>query len=152
MARILVFFVMILQCLVVSVSFADQRDNPKEQAMSDALDLWREGRFEQLYDRLSHRSGLTRENFASQMRDSGIRPSCCFQKLSEFRVISEKRTTAKVFAKIGMEGSAANDTRSREFTLDHEEGMWKMRLTDIRKLAGVGAKKHKKAVKVKNYH
>jgi hypothetical protein len=133
--------------------YADQRNDPREQTLSDTLDLWREGRFEQMYERLSHRTGLTREQFVNQMRDAGVRPSCCFQKLTEFRVINDKRTTSKVFARIGMEGAtAANESRSREFTLDHEEGIWKMRLADIKAMAGLTAKKSRKASTKKYYH
>lgn len=135
------FLSLILLCCV-SVAAADQRNDPREQALSDALDLWREGRFEQLYDSLSHRTGLTRERFVQTMKDAEIKPACCFHKLNDFRLISEKLTTAKVFAKLGMEGSPGTDeSQSREFTLDHEEGRWKMRMADIKKLAGIKKKK-----------
>jgi hypothetical protein len=34
-----------------------------EQSMSDTLDLWREGRYEQLYERLAHRDKTSKEQF-----------------------------------------------------------------------------------------
>ncbi len=37
-----------------------------EQAMSDTLDLWREGRYEQLYDHLAHRGKTSREQFVKK--------------------------------------------------------------------------------------
>lgn len=123
-------------------AWADQRSDPREQALSDALDLWREGRFEQLYDSLSHRSALTRERFVQAMQDNDLRPACCFTKLRDFRLITENRTTAKVYARIGMEGGPGSDgAKSREFTLDHEEGRWKMRLNDLKTLAGIKSTK-----------
>ena len=138
------FLSVILLCFV-SVAAADQRNDPREQAMSDILDVWRNGRFEQLYDSLSHRSGMTRERFADLMRTTATRPACCHQKLNDFRLISEKRTTAKVYAKLGMEGGPGVDSsQSREFTMDHEEGRWKMRMTDIKALAGQSGKKKMK--------
>ena len=145
MFRSFLLFFLVITFAFTSLSSADQRTDPREQALSDSLDLWREGRFEQLYDSLSRRSGMTRERFVHTMKDAGIKPACCFNKLNNFRLISEKRTTAKVFARLGMEGSpGVDDSQSREFTLDHEEGRWKMRMTDIKVLAAQPGHKKKK--------
>jgi len=116
-----------------------------EQAMSDTLDLWREGRYEQLYEHLAHRGKTSREQFVRKMRDTTIRPACCFQKLENFKVLNEKRTEATVYARVGLEGSAnATDSSTREFKLTHEEQIWKMQLADILSIAGVtGKKKHR---------
>jgi hypothetical protein len=116
-----------------------------EQAMSDTLDLWREGRYEQLYDHLAHRGKTSREQFVKKMRDTSIRPACCFQKLENFRVLNEKRTEATVYAKVGLDGSAnASESSTREFKMTHEENVWKMQLADIFSIAGVtGKKKHR---------
>ena len=134
------FRVLVCCCLLLCAvpAWADQRSDPREQALADALDLWREGRFEQLYDSLSHRSGMTRERFAQTMRDAARRPACCFTKLRDFRLIEERKTTAKVFARVGMEGGygSSDATQSREFTLDHEENRWKPRLSEIKALSG----------------
>lgn len=136
----LFFFVITIAC--ASVVTAGQYQDPREQALSDTLDLWREGRFEQLYDALSHRSSMTRERFVLLLKDASVRPACCHNKLNNFKLINEKVTTAKVFARLGMEGTVGTDSsQSREFTLDHEEGRWKMRLTDIKALAGHKKKK-----------
>jgi hypothetical protein len=152
MSRLFFLFLLVITIAFTSICSAEQRNDPREQALSDALDLWREGRFEQLYDSLSHRNGMTRERFAQAMKDADIKPACCFNKLNDFRLISEKRTTAKVFARLGMEGAPGIDgSQSREFTLDHEDGRWKMRMTDVKNLAG--AKKKKSHVtRVKKYY
>ncbi|CAH2032149.1 hypothetical protein [Trichlorobacter ammonificans] len=143
---ILLFF--LVCCLVFpfpAASAAATPLDPREEAMAATLDVWRDGRFEQLYDLLSHRSGMTRERFVRLLRETDIRPACCFTKLRDFRVVNEKRTTAKVFARVGMEGgSSAENSHSREFTLDHEEGRWKMRLSDIKSLAGGTGSKRKR--------
>lgn len=145
MLPILCRFLMICSLLLCAVPvMADQRNDPREQALSDTLDLWREGRYEQLYDSLSRRSGMTRERFVHAMRDTTPRPACCFTKLRDFRLIEERRTTAKVFARIGMEGgSGVDSTKSREFTLDHEEQRWKVRLSDLKALSGLTKTRHK---------
>lgn len=145
MSRLLLSILCLFVFLICSPAVADQRSDPREQALSDALDLWREGRYEQLYERLARRSSMSREQFDERMRDAAVRPACCYQKLTGFRVISEHRTTSKVFARIGMEGGPGPDAvQSREFVLDHEEGRWKVRLSDIRSMAALSRAKKKK--------
>jgi hypothetical protein len=116
-----------------------------EQSMSDTLDLWREGRYEQLYEHLAHRGKTSREQFVKKMRDTTIRPACCFQKLENFRVLNEKRTEATVYAKVGLEGTPnVAESSTREFKLTHEEQIWKMQLADVFSIAGTkGRKKHR---------
>jgi len=144
MPRLLILVLMAVSVFSASASFADQRTDPREQALSDALDFWREGRFGQLYDSLSNRSGMTRERFINVLQDASVRPACCHKKLNEFRLLSEKKTIAKVYAKLGMEGTSGTDSsQSREFALDYEEGRWKMRMGDIKALAGQARLKKK---------
>jgi hypothetical protein len=115
-----------------------------EQSMSDTLDLWHEGRYEQLYGHLAHRGKTSREQFVTVMRDTAIRPACCFQKLENFKVLSEKRTEATVYAKVGLEGTpGAAESCTREFKLTHEEQIWKMQLADVLSIAGATGKKKK---------
>src|SRR5664279_4849162 len=113
--------------------------------MSDTLDMWREGRYEQLYEQLAHRGKKSREQFIKIMRDTSVRPVCCFQKLENFRVLNEKRTEATVYAKVGLEGTPnAAESCTREFKLTHEEQIWKMQLADVLSIAGAtGKKKHR---------
>lgn len=145
MSRLSLFVVITLLCLCATFAAADYRIDPREQALSDTLDLWREGRFEQLYDRLSHRNSISRERFSALMRDTSVRPACCHHKLNEFRLIIEKQTTATVYARIGLEGGPGSEqSRSKEFTLDHQEGRWKVRLADIKSLSGMTGKVTKK--------
>lgn len=145
MSRLLLSVIIALLCFCTTFAAADYRTDPREQALSDTLDLWREGRFEQLYNGLSHRNRISRERFAVLMRESTVRPACCHHKLNSFRLITEKQTTATVYAQVGLEGVSGSDTRhSKEFTLDHQEGRWKVRLADIKSLAGMTGKTLKK--------
>jgi hypothetical protein len=116
-----------------------------EKSMSETLDLWREGSYEQLYERLAHRGRTSREQFVNKMRNTTIRPACCFQKLENFRVLNEKRTEATVYARVGLEGTAnASESSTREFKLTHEEQVWKMQLADVLSISGAsGKKKHR---------
>lgn len=133
----------------MSPVFAETAPSILEQSVSNALDLWREGSYEQLFEQLSHRGKTSREHFAARMREATIRPACCWQKMENFRVLNEKRTEATVYVKVGLEGPpGTKESCTRDFKLSNEGGMWKMQLNDIFSLAGVSGKKksgsHKK--------
>ena len=126
----------------MSSAFAETPASVLEQSVSDTLDLWREGRYEQLYEQLSHRGKTSREQFVARMRNSARRPACCWQKMENFRVLNEKRTEATVHVKIGMEGTPSPvESSTRDFKLSHDSQTWKMRLNDVLDLAGVSGKK-----------
>lgn len=128
--------------LGMSSAFAETPTSVLEQSVSDTLDLWREGRYEQLYDQLSHRGKTSREQFVARMRNSARRPACCWQKMENFKVLNEKRTEATVHVKIGLEGTPSPvESSSRDFKLSHDSQTWKMRLNDVLDLAGVSGKK-----------
>ena len=142
--RTAILFILLLSLLLSGVSSADAETAASvlEQSMSETLDLWREGRYEQLYERLSHRGKTSREQFVARMRDSARRPACCWQKMENFRVLNEKRTEATVHVKIGLEGTPSPvQSATRDFKLSHDSQIWKMRLTDVFDLAGAGTKK-----------
>jgi hypothetical protein len=119
-----------------------------EQSMSETLDLWRDGRFEQLFDRLANRGKTSRESFIKKMHNTKVRPACCWQKMENFKVLNEKRTEATVYVRVGLE-STPNETESttREFKLTNEGGVWKMQLSDVFSIAGVTAKKARHGAK-----
>ncbi len=152
-SRLIIFpllLLSILPCLSLP-SVADTPSQELEQAMSDTLDLWREGRFEQVYERLAHRGKISKEQFVRRMAETSIRPACCWRKMEGFSVLSEKRTEAVVYAKVGLEGTPSPvESSTREFKLSHVGGAWKMQLSDITGLAGAAAKKHKYSTRKKN--
>lgn len=124
-----------------------------EKSMSDTLDIWREGRYEQLFEQLAHRGKTSRESFVKKMHESSTRPACCWQKMENFKVLNEKRTEATVYVKIGLEGSPNSvESTTREFKMTHMDGVWKMQLADVLSVAGVTGKKNgtKRNAKVKS--
>lgn len=136
---------------------ASEAASPLEQSMSDTLDVWREGRYEQLFDQLAHRGKTSREMFVKKMSASTTRPACCWQKMENFRILNEKRTEATVYARIGLDSaSGESESTTREFKLTHQEGVWKMQLADVLAVAGVtGNKKNsakRRSSKVSAYH
>lgn len=119
-----------------------EAEDPLEKAMSDTLDTWRDGRYEQLFEQLAHRGKTSKEAFVKKMQGSTIRPACCWQKMENFKVLNEKRTEATVYVKIGLEGTpGAADSTTREFKMTHQDGDWKMQLADVLAIAGVTGKK-----------
>ncbi|HEY3309851.1 MAG TPA: hypothetical protein VGJ93_15470 [Desulfuromonadaceae bacterium] len=142
------YFLLILLVVIhlsgVSNANAATAATTLEQSLSQTLDLWREGQYEQLYERLSHRGRTSREQFVSRMREAARRPACCWQKIENFRVLNEKRTEATVYAKIGLEGTPSPvESCTREFKLSHDANEWKVQLSDIFYLAGITSKKSK---------
>ena len=103
-----------------------------------------------MYEHLAHRGKTSREQFVHKMRDTSVRPACCFQKLENFKVLNEKSTQATVYAKVGLEGTPnAAESCIREFRLTHEESTWKMQLADVLDLSGAKAKKARHVSKKK---
>lgn len=147
-SALLLLFVQSLSSITAA---AEPPSTVLEQSMSDTLDLWREGRYEQLYEHLAHRGKTSKEQFVRKMRETSIRPACCFQKLENFKVLNEKRTEATVYARVGLEGTpSVSESSTREFKLTHEENIWKMQLSDIYALSGGSAKKGRHVARKKN--
>ena len=135
-------FTMIVLLTGTGSGSAAEAESPLEKHMSDTLDTWREGRYEQLFELLAHRGKTSRETFVKKMRESTTRPACCWQKMENFKVLNEKRTEATVYVKIGLEGTQGTaESMTREFTMTHQEGVWKMQLADVFSIAGVTGKK-----------
>ena len=149
MVAVAVFFIMFGGVMPAS---AGESAAVLERSMSETLDLWRDGRYEQLFDRLTRRGKASRESFVKKMTDTKIRPACCWQKMENFKVLNEKHTEATVYVKVGLEGGPHGaEYSTREFKLTHEEGIWKMQLSDILSIAGVTGKKTKHSSrKIKN--
>lgn len=121
---------------------ASETESILEKSMSDTLDLWREGHYEQLYEQLAHRGKTSRESFVNKMIESSVHPVCCWQKMEHFRIISKKSTEATVYVKVGLEGTPyAARAMTREFKLTNQGGVWKMQLADVFSIAGVTGKK-----------
>ena len=143
------YYLLILLAVIslgVSKANAETAAATLEQSMSQALDLWRDGQYEQLYEKLSHRGRTSREQFVSKMREAARRrPACCWQKIENFSVLKEKRTEVTVYAKIGLEGTPGPvESCTREVKLSHAANEWKMQLNDILNLAGITGRKIKK--------
>jgi hypothetical protein len=145
-ATIMIVVLMFLLTALAFPAMAEPSNSPIEQSMSATLDLWREGQYEKLFEHLSHRGKTTREQFVRMMRDAPIRPACCWQKIENFRLLNEKRSTATAYAKVGLEGTPSpTESSTREFKFNYEDGDWRMQLKDILDLAGAKPKRAKRS-------
>lgn len=137
---------LLVLCAPVAPVSAGTNPSMLENAVSATLDLWRENRVDQLYDRVAHRENTSKGPFVDRMSGTSIRPACCWQKMDNFKVLSENGSEATVSAKIGIEvtdysfsetfGSISSSLTTveyitRDFKLNNEGGIWKMQLNDV---------------------
>ncbi len=107
-----------------------------------ALDLWRDGRYGELYDR-SYAAGIwSREAFIRRMSGSIRKPACCWQKLQDLKIDGINGSSATLSARVGLEGlSGEAEYCTRSFRLRREDGVWKISMADILSLAGRSRRK-----------
>ena len=67
-----------------------------ERGFGELLDLWRDGNYEQLYDRTAGGGTVTREEFAGRLAKAPFRPACCWEKLRDVRVVLNNDDSARI--------------------------------------------------------
>jgi hypothetical protein len=113
-----------------------------KRGFEEILDLWRAGRFEDLYERTTGGGKGSKEQFSRKLSAAGRRPSCCWERLQEVRISIRNDSSAAVRAKLGFEGGAGGiEFITRSFKLQKEDGVWRISQSDIFSLAGTGTKK-----------
>jgi hypothetical protein len=119
-----------------------------------SLDLWRDGRFQELYERTIPAKGHGRESFARTLSGSFRKPACCWEKIREVQVTLKDDRQASVRAKFGIEETGTGtDYVTRSVKMVKEDGIWKVAMGDILKLAaGKKAKLRKAKVKKAGTH
>jgi len=115
------------------------RDEAK-QGFEKVLDLWRDGKYAELYDR-TYGSGESREHFAERLASAPRRPACCWEKMQEVKVNPEREDKVNLWARIGLEGGGISETATRSFKLKKEYGVWKVSRKDILTLSGASKKR-----------
>jgi len=133
-------------CFTVCPSFAAAGPVSGEvevwQGFETILDLWRDGRLEDLYDRTYGAGGRSRESFLRKMTDAAFRPACCWEKMRDVRVTISGDGAATLSARIGLERSGKETSScTRSFRLRRENGVWKASMSDILAIAGASRKK-----------
>ncbi|MEA5115395.1 MAG: hypothetical protein VB050_15375 [Geobacteraceae bacterium] len=107
-----------------------------------ALDLWRDGRYGELYDRTYAPGAGSREAFMRRMSAKSRKPACCWQKLQDLKILGIHGNNANISARVGIEDlSGETEYCTRSFRLKREEGVWKVCMADIMSLAGRNVRK-----------
>ena len=111
-------------------------------AFEEILDLWRDARYDELYERTQRSGKVAKEDFANRLENSTTKPACCWQKMQDVSVHVENNDFAVVRAKIGLEGDGDIKFKTRSYKLVREGNTWRISQSDLISLAG--AKKTKK--------
>lgn len=110
------------------------------------LDLWRDGRYQELSGRVVLSGSLTREAFSERLANAPLRPACCWEKIQEVRVSIRGDQLATLSARLGFEGPATT-YKTKSFRLVKEDGLWRVAAADLLSLGETKRKKGKKSNK-----
>lgn len=110
--------------------------------MESALDLWRDGRYADLYEQVVPGGKQSKETFVRKMQLATRRPACCWEKVQEVRVTVKNGTTATVRAKLGFEEGVGTEYLTRTFKVVKEGDVWRLSQADVVSLAAGSKKKH----------
>jgi hypothetical protein len=112
------------------------------RGFEEILDLWRDGRFSELYERTIPAGNQSKETFIARLSVSYRRPACCWLKLQEAGVLTQNGLKATLAAKVGLEAKdGSTEYITRRFKLQQENGVWKVSMSDITALSGKGKKR-----------
>lgn len=142
--------VVVLLCLLAALPLWGRQAAVDDEAIrSDAargfeaiLDLWRDGRFDELYQRTLISGKDTKESFQKRMATAPLKPSCCWEKMQEVSVRVKSPTSVVISARLGLDGPGALEYKTKSFKLFLEDGQWRIARADI--LAIAEARKGKK--------
>jgi hypothetical protein len=116
-----------------------------QRGVEQTLDLWRDGKYDELYQRTVTSGAKTKEQFVRALAVAPLRPVCCWEKIREVRVSLKGDSAATVHATLGFEGSGGTEYKTRPFKLVKEDGVWRMQQKDLLALAEAKTKTRKKS-------
>ena len=111
------------------------------QDMESALDLWRDGRYADLYEQVIPSGKQSKETFVRKMTIATRRPTCCWDKVQDVRVTAKNGTTAMVRAKLGFEEGVETAYITRTFKVVRQGDVWRFNQADIVSLAAGSTRK-----------
>ena len=122
------------------------------QGFEEILDLWREGKYVELYDRTSASGRETREAFAGRLAAAPLKPACCWEKLQEVSVSLKSDTYATLRGRIGFDGPGNTEYKTKAIRLRKEGGVWRVTRSELFNLAEAGKKKRAKRHTLRSRH
>ena len=108
--------------------------------LEKTLDLWRDGRYDTVYERVIEKGSHSKEYFVTHLAAAPRRPACCWEKLQEVRVSAKGERQATLHARFGFDTGAGTEFMTRGVKLEKEDGIWKIKMSDLLTMAGKGAK------------
>ena len=151
MRKLTLLLILIVSLFAVSNALGKSPYMPEDELKAEArrgfeeiLDLWREGKYADLYERTS-RGKKTKESFTKSVSASIHRPACCWEKMQDVAVTSSDEHKATVQAKVGLEGlDGSTEYVTKRFKMVKEDGLWKISVSDVLSLAENGKKKSRR--------
>ncbi len=114
-----------------------------QQGFEQILDLWRDGKYGELYERTIKSGKETRERFVARLDSAPLKPACCWEMMQDVQVTVKKENAVTLRARIGLEGGVTGEYKTRSFKLIKEDGVWKVSQADILSLSGAAKKKRR---------
>jgi len=149
--RVILLILVLISGIVVPV-WAKTRHPQRQETQTEPargfeeiLDLWRDGKLSELYDRTIQSGKQSKESFIARLSSSDRKPACCWEKLQEARVTSQDERKATLHAKVGIEAKdGSTEFITRQFKMQQDNEVWKVSMSDITSLYGSGKKKTRK--------
>lgn len=156
----LTMLVVTLLCLLVALPLWGRQEVADAEAVrseavkgfEEILDLWRDGKFDELYNRTLISGRDTKESFSRKMASAPLKPSCCWEKMQEVGVSVRTPSSVVVRAKLGLDGPGAMEYKTKSFKLNKEDGVWRIARGEILALAEATKKKGKKSRSSRTLH
>lgn len=105
------------------------------------LDLWRDGRYADLFERTSG-GKESAEQFAKRLSSAPRKPACCWEKMQNAQVSLKGERAAAVRARLGFEGNVSGtEFVTKSIKLKKEDGLWIVAQSDLFSLANLSKRK-----------
>ncbi|HEU0265109.1 MAG TPA: hypothetical protein VFR01_05220 [Geobacterales bacterium] len=121
------------QCGRVAHRSSDQQEIA--QSFVEVIQLWHDGRLDELYERTWGESSQGRDEFAKRLDKATCRPACCWQMVNNVTVASHTNRNATVQATLGLDRVGTVSYRTGEFHLRQGGGRWRLSRTELLRLA-----------------
>lgn len=122
-----------------------------QRGFEQILDLWRAGKYGDVYERTLSSGKETKERFMERLAAASLKPACCWEKMQDVKVTVKGDSAVVVRARIGLDGGVEATSKTRSFKLVKEDGVWKISQSDILSLSGAAKKKAHSGKKKRKY-
>ena len=116
------------------------------RVFEQALELWRAGDYDRLYNITSTSGSDTKESFSRRMAGARLKPSCCWERMQDVVVHVKSPATVLIRAKLGLDAPGEMEYKTKSIKMVNESGEWRVARAEILSLAEAG-----KPRKAKNY-